>query len=98
MILNKLERVAKILDLALIPYSWLSHGKDGKYSLSLDDDSSTVSLTHDDKIRVFVSSNVSFSTFEEDDIGNALRIIMEVRYMLAVDGRPEESHSTEWIE
>ncbi len=100
--MTRLEKIAKILELADIPYAWLKRDKNGTgISLSLEDDSSTVSLLEDGRIRIFVSSDVSFSTFEEDDIGDALRIIMEVRYMQRVDGAPkhtEHIEDLEWVE
>ncbi len=95
--MNRIERIAKILELAEIPYSWLKPN----VSLSLDDDSSTISLLENGNIRVFVSSDVSFSTYEEDDVGDALRIIMEIRYMQRVDGvakHTEHAEKLEWVE
>ncbi len=97
--MNKIERVAKILELAEIPFSWLKYDDDGNgVSLILDDNSSTISFVPPDMLRIFVNSDVSFSTFEQCDIGDALRIIMTVRYMQRVDGVPEKSYSNEWIE
>lgn len=97
--MNKIERVAKILELAEIPFSWLKYDGDGNgISLILDDNSSTISFVPPDTIRIFVNSDVSFSTYEQSDIGDALRIIMSVRYMQRVDGVPAKSCSKEWIE
>ncbi len=97
--MNKLERVAKILELAEIPFSWLKYDGDGNgISLSLDDDSSTISFVPPEMLRIFVKSDVSFSTFEQSDIGDALRIIMEERYMQRVDGVHARSRGEEWIE
>ncbi|MBP5200163.1 MAG: hypothetical protein J6Z82_05895 [Schwartzia sp.] len=97
--MNKIERVAKILELAEIPFSWLKYDDDGNgVSLILDDNSSTISFVPPDTLRIFVNSDVSFSTFEQSDLGDALRIIMDVRYMQRVDGVSEKSCSEEWIE
>ncbi len=49
-------------------------------------------------LRIFASSDVSFSSYEQTDIGDALRIIMELRYMQRVDGLSEKSTGAEWIE
>ena len=99
MIVNKIERIAKILELADISYTWLKFDDDGKgVSLILDDNSSTISFAPPDTLRIFANSDVSFSSFEQSDIGDALRIIMEVRYMQRVDGVPEKSTGHEWIE
>ena len=97
--MNKIERVAKILELAEIPFSWLKYDDDGNgVSLILDDNSSTISFVPPDTLRIFVNSDVSFSTFEQSDLGDALRIIMDVRYMQRVDGVSEKSCREEWIE
>ena len=97
--MNKIERIAKILELAEIPFSWLKKDDNGNgISLVLEDGSSTISLMSTDMLRVFLSSDVSFSTYEQSDIGDALRIITEARYMQRVDGPPLKSESREWIE
>ena len=97
--MNKIERIAKILELAEISYTWLKVDDDGNgVSLILDDNSSTVSFAPPDTLRIFASSDVSFSSYEQNDIGDALRIIMEVRYMQRVDGVSEKSSGAEWIE
>ena len=99
MIVNKIERIAKILELAKISYTWLKFdGNDNGVSLILDDNSSTVSFAPPDMLRIFASSDVSFSSYEQTDIGDALRIIMELRYMQRVDGLSEKSTGAEWIE
>ena len=97
--MNKIERIAKILELAEISYTWLKVDDDGNgVSLILDDNSSTVSFAPPDMLRIFASSDVSFSSYEQTDIGDALRIIMELRYMQRVDGLSEKSTGAEWIE
>ena len=94
--MNKAEKIAEILDLAEISYVWLRH--DDTCSLSLDDDSATVSLKGEN-LRVFVNCGKSFQSMDTDDIGDALRIIMTARYMQRIDGKLEdESESKEWIE
>lgn len=99
MIVNKIERIAKILELAEISYTWLKFDDDGNgVSLILDDNSSTVSFAPPDMLRIFASSDVSFSSYEQTDIGDTLRIIMELRYMQRVDGLSEKSTGAEWIE
>ena len=97
--MNNIERIAKILELAEIPFSWLKHGEDGKYSLILEDNSSTVSLAEGNGLYVFLNFDVSVKRFKLDDIGDALRVMMEARYMNRMDGvsQPSEKHS-EWIE
>ena len=99
MIMNKIERIAKILELADIPFTWLKFDDDGNgISLILDEKSSTISFAPPDTLRIYASSDVSFSSYEQNDIGDALRIIMEVRYMQRVDGVSEKSTGQEWIE
>ena len=69
MIVNKIERIAKILELAEISYTWLKFDDDGNgVSLILDDNSSTVSFAPPDMLRIFASSDVSFSSYEQTDI------------------------------
>lgn len=97
--MTKIEKIARILELAEIPFEWLKKDGNGNgISLSLEDGSSTVSLMDENTLRVFLSSDVSFSTYEQSDIGDALRIIMESRYMLRVDGPVKISEKDEWIE
>ena len=94
--MNKAEKIAAILDIAEIPYIWLR--RDDVFSLSLADDSSTVSL-HGETLRIFINFGKTYHRMDADDIGDALRIIMEARYMQRVDGKLEDnSESTEWIE
>ena len=95
--MNKVEKIASILELAEIPFEWLRH--DDACSLSLLDNSSTVSL-HGENVRVFMNCGETFQRFETDDIGDALRIITESRYMMRMDGGPEkeEKRNKEWIE
>ena len=95
--MNNVERIAAILDIAEIPYVWLRHDE-ASSSLTLEDDSASVSCK-DDALRIFMNCGKSYQSMDVDDIGDALRIIMEARYMQRVDGRQEDSsESNEWIE
>ena len=97
MSLNKVEKIAKILDIAEIPYVWLKRDKTAT-SLTLADDSSTVSLDGDE-VRIFMNCGKTYQRWNEEDIGNALRIIMESRYMQQMDGKVEDkTESEEWVE
>ena len=94
--MNKVEKIAAILDLAEIPYVWLRH--DEASSLTLEDDSASISCKGE-TLRIFMNCGKSYQSMDTDDVGDALRIIMEARYMQRVDGRQEDSsESSEWIE
>ena len=94
--MNKAEKIAAILEIAEIPYVWLR--RDDVFSLSLADDSSTISL-NGETLRIFVNFGKTFHRMDADDIGDALRIIMEARDMQRVDGKLEDNAtSKEWIE